>query len=583
MSRITSSVVAAFPFLATVAHAQIPEPVYQAPRAINDLFGVESAAAQELLLPPGRPDEFTLRVQFGGALRTMQLRPYEMRSPGFRLLVDDGVEIRQVETTPPSTYRGELVGERGSMVAASYVDGVLRAHMLSGGKTWTLQPVSDAQPGLLPGTYVVYEQADLKQLPFGCGVTEAPPPNPPTNPGAAAADGGHQIADLAIDADEPYYRHHGESVFAVQDEVLSIMNAADLIYNREVDIVHRISTILVRTVRTYTDGSTGLLSEFRNRWNSFHSDIDRDVAHLFSGRPNPGGTIGIAYVSAVCNRSRAYGVSWTTWTSNMQNRVGLTSHELGHNWGAGHCTGSPTCDIMCSTISGCGNNTTFGIDSTNQIESYRDSRGCLDTDPLPTVAPTISSITPSSLNVFSDDHVSLTGDDLDMVTAVTVGGVPAEFSIVGKGLLNVTVPLVDIATQVVEVSNSVGSDSIPVEIVGVHPSMLEAPASWVPDVPTTFRVHSDSNWQGLIAISLSPIPSVIPEVISLDLGNNFSQIVAIPVFTDSRGVAEVELTLPAGFPIFVRTHWQAVMFDDPNNLTYPLEVSDLALVVTWFF
>ncbi|MCA8972939.1 MAG: hypothetical protein KDC95_24355, partial [Planctomycetes bacterium] len=158
-----------------------------------------------------------------------------------------------------------------------------------------------------------------------------------------------------------------------------------VIYERDVNICHKITTIIIRSNSSdpYTSNDPNtLLNQFRNHWNSSQGGVVRDTAHMFTGR-SASQTIGIAYLSVICNRSSAYGISWTTYTSNYQSRVGLTAHELGHNWGAGHCCGScsgcNTCNIMCPCIRGCsGNITNFGSSSIAAITSHRNSRGCLD-------------------------------------------------------------------------------------------------------------------------------------------------------------------------------------------------------------
>ena len=58
----------------------------------------------------------------------MALWPYSVRAPEFRLFVQGpGGVIEEVPPPPPRTYRGEIVGELGSVVAASLVTGKLTA------------------------------------------------------------------------------------------------------------------------------------------------------------------------------------------------------------------------------------------------------------------------------------------------------------------------------------------------------------------------------------------------------------------------------------------------------------------------
>src|SRR5690606_7056926 len=93
--------------------------------------------------------------------------------------------------------------------------------------------------------------------------------------------------------------------------------------------------------------------------------------------------IGIAWLGVVCNTSMAYGLSESRYTSNFSHRVGLTAHEVGHNWNAGHCcggcSGCSSCRIMCPCLGGCsGIVNSFGSGEISQIVNFRNSRSCLD-------------------------------------------------------------------------------------------------------------------------------------------------------------------------------------------------------------
>jgi hypothetical protein len=382
------------------------------------------------------------------------------------------------------------------------------------------------------------------------------------------------IAELAIDADEPFYRAHGSSTTAVQNDITGILNAVDVIYNRDVGIEHQVTTIIIRTVPRYTTNNpNGLLTQFQNVWNNNHTDIQRDVAHLFSGR-NASSVVGLAHFAEVCNRSQAYGVSWTLFSLNTILRAALTTHELGHNWGADHCDGFFDCGLMCTQLPGCNFNlTSFGSFALLQIGLFKNSRTCLTTPP----APTVMGISPSAVTSFEPGEVTLTGSELDKVSSVTVGGVPANFTIVGGDTLRFTPPSpLTISTHEVIVSNNTGASTIDLSVMGNHPSVVEPPVITIRTIPAIYRVHTDRDWHVLLVASLSNVPSIIPEV-TLGLGNQFSDMVILPLFADSSGTAEIQLTIP---PIIPSTfsYWQAVAFD-PANLTFPLEVSELVVVL----
>src|SRR5262249_15965514 len=149
-------------------------------------------------------------------------------------------------------------------------------------------------------------------------------------------------------------------------DIESILNSVDFIYRRDCGIGYTLTTIIVRTTtpQPYTSTNPGtLLSQFQSEWNTNQTAIVRDVAHLFTGKnilAASGGVIGIAYLPGVCTATDGYGLSQSHWSSTITiaQRVGLTAHELGHNWGAEHCNQgpdpaepcipTPDCAIMCS-------------------------------------------------------------------------------------------------------------------------------------------------------------------------------------------------------------------------------------------
>jgi len=127
---------------------------------------------------------------------------------------------------------------------------------------------------------------------------------------------------------------------------------------------------VVRTSPFYfPTGGGDLLDQFVNEWNTNMGSVERDLAHLMTGKP--GSLIeygGLAYVGTVCT-SLAYG-----WSMDSDAIVG---HEVGHNWGAGHCHDTEPCNNMCG---GC---LYIAPKTKDIIVAFRDTRTCLDLVPSP--------------------------------------------------------------------------------------------------------------------------------------------------------------------------------------------------------
>lgn len=343
-----------------------------------------------------------------------------MRGEGFEVLVQREPFGPLLPVAPPTvrTYRGTVVEMPGSRVAAlltGNAEMTLTASIRTAHGVYAIQPVRDlvpksgaGWPATPVGEHVVYFANDwVNRGGFGCGTTNA---HRPLDVGEQQASGGVAgtglaLADLAIDTDVEFYQRNGSDVTNTVLDVENVMNTVEFIYERDLTITYELTTIVVRTVEpdpySSTDAGT-LLCQFRAQWNGTpESFIRRDTAHLFTGKNMDGNTIGIAWVGVMCNPSAfipgcggrgsvAYGVSESTFSGSITSRAALTAHELGHNWDAGHCTGS-TCHIMCAGLGGCGglfgSNLKFGPDATAEILAHKASRTCLASLPDPLWLP----------------------------------------------------------------------------------------------------------------------------------------------------------------------------------------------------
>lgn len=364
---------------------QTPSPL---PPIDVDNSRIESYELVPLTLPADLPDAFDLDFDFDGMAVSVSLQRTSVRGEGFRLLVDHGDGL--LVDTPveaPRTYRGTAFGLDRDIASASLLDdGISLMVHRTVGPDLAIQPASDFDLDAPPNTHVVY-WADQAFAEGHCGTL---PPDPPLEMGPVARrlpdDGGVAgtqlyVADVGIDCDHEFYTRLGSSVSNAVNSVELIMNNTNVIYERDVDIIFEISTLVVRSDPSdpySTSTIDGRLTEFRNTWNSSpESEIRRDVAHMFSGVNFSGGAIGLAFLGVLCNFGNSYGVVESLYTTNLTFRTSLTAHELGHNWGSAHCDGSSPCNIMCSSNGGCngisGSNLKFGTSAQNQIVSYRNS------------------------------------------------------------------------------------------------------------------------------------------------------------------------------------------------------------------
>ncbi len=363
-----------------LASAQSAPTVFPSPPEVLAAFQLRDGTVQNLSLPMTQETAFSVRVLVAGQVHTLALNPHDVRAPGFQLLLDDGQRLTRLPTPASVTYRGQVVGVTDSDVAATLVDGQLTATIhLDRGPTWNVQPLRQLNPALPRESHVVYRSSDVIQPHSHCGVTDHPHAVGHRQGGVGPA--AVKVCEIAIDVDLAYYNRYGSNTTQVQNQVTSVMNAVGVIYHRDVEIDYLITAMIVRTTNIYTwSDISNLLTDFRNHWNANHTGIVRDTAHLFTGEGTFSGTIGLAYVGAICTNF-GYGVS-LAYHNDLTINAGLVAHELGHNWNAGHCDATPPCNIMCSGIGACSANATqFSAGEAATIVAFKNTCTCLS-DPI---------------------------------------------------------------------------------------------------------------------------------------------------------------------------------------------------------
>ncbi len=325
-----------------------------------------------LELPDGAPERFQFTLPLEGRREQLILHRHSLRSDDAMLLVP-GPDGRLVEIPWPEvrSYRGELLDRPELTVTATLTDAGLRAQIHGDGEVVaSLRPAPGARArhellaGPLPGGETI----------FDCGMIEtfdssAPAP-PKVDTDLLPVGPCQQLAQIAFDADHDFYVNRGGTVQASVDRIEEIMNAVDFFYARDVKITHVITAIVVRTSPFYFPTSGGdLLDTFVNEWNTNMGHIEFDLAHLMTGKP--GSLIeygGLAYVGTVCT-SLCY-----AWSMDSD---GIVGHEVGHNWGAGHCHDTEPCNNMCGACM------YIAPVTKDIIIAFRDTRTCLDPAPAP--------------------------------------------------------------------------------------------------------------------------------------------------------------------------------------------------------
>ncbi|MEE9296631.1 MAG: M12 family metallo-peptidase, partial [Phycisphaerae bacterium] len=339
-------------------------------------------AALELDTTPGVSQSVT--VSLGGESFDLHVSRHSARSPEHyevKYQQPDGSFI-VVEPGPVLTVRGTVGGVQGAVVAGALNDEGLTAMIqMADGQRWWVEPLVSRLPEARAGEHVIYREEDA----IGTGGTCATVVDGMLHqldgdplPAGGGCNGIPCVAEMGVDADVEFFARWGGNTEARINLITNIMNIQ---YENDVGITHELTTILVRSQEPDPYSATepvALLGQFQAHWFNDQQEVVRDLAQLFTGKNLDGSVIGIAFVGRVCSLGVGYGVVQSL--SNTSCATDLSAHEMGHIWGALHCS-CPGSTMNPSLT--CTNN--FSQFSVNQIVSHRNSRSCLS-DSAPATA-----------------------------------------------------------------------------------------------------------------------------------------------------------------------------------------------------
>ncbi len=353
---------------------------------VASAMGASKASLQELDFSEYPDGELLVEVNLPHhGMATLSLYPHSVRSDLFKVLVDDGVSMTEHPAPPIRTRKGTVLEIPGSRVSGSYIDGHLTALILAGDQAWSITATEDLGFAGSGRWHGVVENRDEIDTPYSCATANSPVP-PGSGTGGTTQSFGttYYLTEIGIDADFEFFQQNNSNVNSTVADIENVMNSVESVYeDTSILISYEITVIVVRTSSAdpygTTSGAGALLNAFGNVWSSSpENQIQRDVAHFFTGVNIDGGTIGIASLSVICT-GNAYGLSQSKFTNNFNRRVALTAHELGHNWSSQHCDSANPCRIMCSVLAGCNGISplTFSSGPIAQIVNHRNSRSCL--------------------------------------------------------------------------------------------------------------------------------------------------------------------------------------------------------------
>lgn len=371
-------------FVMTTTIADQPSNTANLADLANQSLGLRASSVMALQIDPAPGRALELVVAFEGESYTLDLAPYSVRSERYEVKVQvaDG---SYVTADPGSvrTLRGKVRDIDDSVVAGSLLqEGLYAMVKLSDARTFFIEPLEPHVPGASADAYVVYDEKDAIPTGFSCA-TEAQQSQVgagETSSAGTACGAGLCVAELACDTDVEYFQTY-VTVAATEARINSIINRVNVQYERDVQITHVITTIIVRTIEPdpYDSPEPGmLLGEVRAHWQSSQGGVQRDVVQMFTGKEFEQAH-GNAFGAAMCTNDH---YSWveSDFSPLFSCVVDVSAHELGHLWGVtSHCSGGPPdCGTMgpSSGATECPN--FFAPQSIQTITTFRDSLTCLD-------------------------------------------------------------------------------------------------------------------------------------------------------------------------------------------------------------
>lgn len=322
----------------------------------------------------------------------LNLQPNDMRAADYEAEEVVNGELREVPRLESRTYRGTVAGMPGTD-ARFTIDGTrVEGMIVSLDDIYFVEPAGKYSTAANSSDFLLYRASDVRpEIERTCVDTLVDKVTFQSRQLAAKAAENVEpkvfsplkVVEIATEADNEYTALLGGTT-AANNEILSILNQVDAIYQRDIGL-----TFTVVFQHTWPEGSDpysanndprAMLDEFTNYWNA-NIPNPRDVARMWTGR-DLGGPSGIAWQGVVCvTGAPAYGISERETLSPF--RVGIPAHEIGHNFNAGHSDGQAGCDntIMVATQTQ-SNNLTFCTFSVNEITNYVNANSSCLSSPI---------------------------------------------------------------------------------------------------------------------------------------------------------------------------------------------------------
>jgi len=245
---------------------------------------------------------------------SLKLELNDMRAYGYKQVyfTDDG-EFEFNEPFVVNTFKGETFN--GQVARFTIDDNNFFGVIFGDNYHYVIRPANDYTKNQTDKSFIAYRSSDIipddsisdyinDALEVSEGLEFKKDNSNKTKDGLMSSSSCKYYLKIATDADYQYYQAKSSNVSTVNNSIISILNIVEGVYESTFNIKFLVTAQYVcntNTIYTSTDGKV-LLEQFQDYWNYYRTSVDRNIAHLFTGKTLIAGK-GWAYVGVIDNTS----------------------------------------------------------------------------------------------------------------------------------------------------------------------------------------------------------------------------------------------------------------------------------------
>nr|MBK9653436.1 T9SS type A sorting domain-containing protein [Bacteroidota bacterium] len=328
-------------------------------------------------------NNINFNLSIGNEIFALSLELNDMRGKDFKAVALTELGEVELQQEIANTYKGTVDKDEGNVTRLTIDNSTFEGYINKNGKGYFIDKLTRYNPNANASYVIVYEAGDVKNDPnHVCGVSELNnEKNKLDNEEPSAENklaGVCRFVEIATEADYEYYQDFGSNANLALNRIRTILNLVEGMYTGafKVKFVLRYQQIWTTAGDPYSgDTLQGILPQFTNWWNANRTNINRDLTHMFTGRSLSNSAVGYAWIGVMCNTNWYYGCV-ANYSPVTTSTINLSTHEIGHNFGAYDDYVCNPNHIMCGYLSS--SVVGWNSPSTTAINNHINSTSCMD-------------------------------------------------------------------------------------------------------------------------------------------------------------------------------------------------------------